>query len=158
VQAVEEAAKRPEQPLQLSSLSDLLSTLLEKEQTKAKPDNKFTKQARSDLMFALPPLSRYVLLIHIHRKKEVEQFKNVVAHPAFKNSPMATIREHLSNKVEATEKAHIDEMRELKKKEREQKKKEKERDAMEKEAETQEKKPARRRRTKSKGKGNMKVG
>jgi hypothetical protein len=33
-------------------------------------------------------------------KQEVEQFKNVLAHPAFKNNALATITEHLTNRFD----------------------------------------------------------
>jgi len=72
--------------LGMSSLSQLLESLMEKEQAvhastkNKKVDTKMKQQMAST---------------------ELEQFKNVLAHPAFQNDPMGIIKEHLKNKIAA---------------------------------------------------------
>ncbi|KAL6077163.1 Translation initiation factor IF-2 [Balamuthia mandrillaris] len=77
-----------EQGAPLSSVSDLLSALMQRETSNSSERHKADTTAR--------------LTTHKKTKimtSEVEQFKNVLAHPAFQRDPMAAIKEHLSNKV-----------------------------------------------------------
>lgn len=72
--------------LGMSSLSELLDSLMEKEQAmQAQTKNKKMDNKMKQKLAVT----------------ELEQFKNVLAHPAFQNDPLAIIKEHLKNKVAA---------------------------------------------------------